>query len=599
VKAKDRLTRAARESDARRFARMQQHGGGNNNNNSNMMKQVRKSPGPSMNGMGGMRMQNAGNMGAASLEMMHIANQSMAHGPSMQQHHQQHHHAGMIMGPDLKKSRAERDVMRVAAGVNGPHPFHNNIMNNNIQSMMNNNNPPGGGYDDMTSHHHLPMAKRQQIAQGMAAVGGMGMHQTATLNANGQPRKNHRRKNAVMSEHPPGVPMGLGHEAMMMEGLKGAAALSQQQQLLHLSQQQQAFAHQFQIKQQQQQLQHHHQQQQQQLQLQQHHHQQQQQQQQNRAKNSHLSISAERRFFEQVKEVLTSISRETWNEFVKCLELFTNDAMSKDDMLDLVGDLFGGPHNDLLHEFKRLLSNREDFETHKSDAWYAVPLSEIDFTQCRKCTPSYRALPKDYPLSKCSERSEEESRHLNDEWVSIPIGSEESYSFKHMRKNQYEEALFKCEDERFEIDMVIDSNMSAIRALEPLCEEIMTLRQLEVSSPSSRGYTGDGGQSSNSHTMGGNLAPRFSFQLEKRHLSTIHLNSIARIYGEHGEEILELLRRNPAGTIPVLLKRLRQKDLEWRKTRSELNVHWKEVQERNYTRSFDHRSFYFRLQVID
>jgi len=38
--------------------------------------------------------------------------------------------------------------------------------------------------------------------------------------------------------------------------------------------------------------------------------------------------------------------------------------------------------------------------------------------------------------------------------VSIPIGSEERSSFKHMRKNQYEEALFKCEDERFEIDMV-------------------------------------------------------------------------------------------------------------------------------------------------
>jgi histone deacetylase complex regulatory component SIN3 len=29
------------------------------------------------------------------------------------------------------------------------------------------------------------------------------------------------------------------------------------------------------------------------------------------------------------------------------------------------------------------------------------------------------------------------------QWVSIPIGSEESYSFKHMRKNQFEEALFK------------------------------------------------------------------------------------------------------------------------------------------------------------
>jgi len=235
------------------------------------------------------------------------------------------------------------------------------------------------------------------------------------LNANGQPRKNHRRKNAAGLDHPP---PGMGHlDAMKgyegMEGMKGgmmagtggvaSSSLNQQQQLLHLSQQQQAFAHQFQIKQQQ----HHHQQQQHQ-----------QHQQQGRTKNSHISISAERRFFEQVKEVLTTSSRDAWSEFVKCLELFTNDAMSKDDMLELVSDLFvGSPGNDLLHEFKRLLSSREDFDTHKSDAWYAVPLSEIDFTQCRKCTPSYRALPKDYPLSKCSERSVEESTQLNDEWV--------------------------------------------------------------------------------------------------------------------------------------------------------------------------------------
>ena len=47
--------------------------------------------------------------------------------------------------------------------------------------------------------------------------------------------------------------------------------------------------------------------------------------------------------------------------------------------------------------------------------------------------------------------------------MSVPVGSEENYSFKHMRRNQYEEALFRCEDERFEIDMVIDSNTATIR----------------------------------------------------------------------------------------------------------------------------------------
>jgi hypothetical protein len=91
------------------------------------------------------------------------------------------------------------------------------------------------------------------------------------------------------------------------------------------------------------------------------------------------------------------------------------------------------------------------------------------------------------------------------------------------------------------------------------------------------------------------MMPRFSLQLERRQLSTIHLNAISRIYGDHGEEILELLRKNPIGTIPVILKRLKQKDNEWRKARHELNKnHWKDVIEKNHYKSFDHRSFYFK-----
>lgn len=57
---------------------------------------------------------------------------------------------------------------------------------------------------------------------------------------------------------------------------------------------------------------------------------------------------------------------------------------------------------------------------------------------------------------------------------------------------------------------------------------------------------------------------------------------------------LELLRRNPAGAIPVILKRLKQKDLEWRKARQQLNNQWRDILIKNAPRSLDHRSFYFR-----
>ena len=38
-------------------------------------------------------------------------------------------------------------------------------------------------------------------------------------------------------------------------------------------------------------------------------------------------------------------------------------------------------------------------------------------------------------------------------------------ALQHMRKNQYEEALFRCEDDRFELDMAIECSRSAVKAL--------------------------------------------------------------------------------------------------------------------------------------
>jgi paired amphipathic helix protein Sin3a len=63
---------------------------------------------------------------------------------------------------------------------------------------------------------------------------------------------------------------------------------------------------------------------------------------------------------------------------------------------------------------------------------------------------------------------------LNNNWVSVPTGSED-FGVKNLRRNQYEEALFKCEDDRYEIDMVMDANRSTIRALEPIAQNIAAL----------------------------------------------------------------------------------------------------------------------------
>ena len=75
---------------------------------------------------------------------------------------------------------------------------------------------------------------------------------------------------------------------------------------------------------------------------------------------------------------------------------------------------------------------------------------------------------------------------------------------QHMRKNQYEEALFRCEDDRYELDMVIETNSSTIRAIKPLCEDIMKMNPEE----------------------------KANYRVPEGVMSPVHYRCIQKIYGE-------------------------------------------------------------------
>jgi paired amphipathic helix protein Sin3a len=304
--------------------------------------------------------------------------------------------------------------------------------------------------------------------------------------------------------------------------------------------------------------------------------------------------AVERQFFDAAREALASYSRDggqAWAEFLKCLDMYAQEILSRSEMLTYVEQLLGKRNTKLCEEFKRILAaagaQQGSFPS-MEDSWHSVPLSEIDFSRCRRCSPSYRALPRDYPAPPCSDRSDEESKVLNDIWVSLPVGSEESYTFRHMRRNTYEETLFRCEDERFEIDMVIDSNLATLYRLEPLAEEIAQLAQEELVMPDNSNIPKPGSEGVG---MGGK---RFQYKFDKNILGVIHRNSIARLYGDAGQEMLDLLVKNPTVAIPVVVQRLSQKDKEWRIVRERLNRRWKELVQHNYYRSLDHRSLTWR-----
>ncbi|XWS22532.1 hypothetical protein CRYUN_Cryun29cG0044500 [Craigia yunnanensis] len=337
-------------------------------------------------------------------------------------------------------------------------------------------------------------------------------------------------------------------------------------------------------------------------------------------------------FCDKVKEKLRNPDH--YQEFLRCLHLYSNEVITCTELQSLVNDLLGR-YPDLMVEFNKFLVRCEkneglladfvsekflrnegqlprsvkmedrdryrdrekddgvkdrdretrerdrldkssfgnkDASSHKislfssKDKYMGKPINELDLSNCEQCTPSYRLLPKNYPIPSASQRTELGSEVLNDHWVSVTSGSED-YSFKHMRKNQYEESLFRCEDDRFELDMLLESVNITTKQVEELLEKINN-NTIKIDSP---------------------------IRIEE-HFTALNLRCIERLYGDHGLGVMDVLRKNAHLALPVILTRLKQKQEEWARCRSDFNKVWAEIYAKNYYKSLDHRSFYFKQQ---
>ena len=155
---------------------------------------------------------------------------------------------------------------------------------------------------------------------------------------------------------------------------------------------------------------------------------------------------------------------------------------------------------------------------------------------------------------------------LNDEWVSHPTWSSEDSGFIAHKKNIYEEALHRSEEERHEYDFHIEAITRTIGMLEPIHNKIAQLAPEE----------------------------RPSFKLKPNlggPLKSIHQRVVKKIYGrEAGLEVIQAMQETPVSAIPVVLHRLKQKEEEWKRAQREWNKIWREVDARNYLKSLDHQA---------
>ncbi|EFH69525.1 predicted protein [Arabidopsis lyrata subsp. lyrata] len=212
-----------------------------------------------------------------------------------------------------------------------------------------------------------------------------------------------------------------------------------------------------------------------------------------------------------VDRVKEKLNASEYQEFLRCLNLFSKEIISRPELQSLVGNLIG-VYPDLMDSFIEFLvqcektgllsgiltknisissaekktksilnytaeslwsegkypqpslDNDRDQEQKRDDGFrdrdhdkerlekaaanlkWAKPISELDLSNCEQCTPSYRLLPKNYPISIASQKTS--PSHQEVKIIHLATCA---------RTSMNEESLFKCEDDRFELDMLLES----------------------------------------------------------------------------------------------------------------------------------------------
>ncbi|RCI04557.1 Transcriptional regulatory protein sin3 [Rhizopus stolonifer] len=268
-------------------------------------------------------------------------------------------------------------------------------------------------------------------------------------------------------------------------------------------------------------------------------------------------------FFDRVKRHIGN--KQSYYSFLRILNMFSQQVFDANTLIDKCEPFLGG-NKELFEHLKKLVG----YDGHDRIIENVPFIPKFDHATCPEHGPSYRSVPKNWQNQSCSGRDALCWEVLNDEYVSHPTWASEDSGFIASKKNIYEEALHRVEEERYDYDMNIEANLNTITLLEPIAKKIASMSEEEKSS--FKLSTGLGGSS-----------------------KTIYQRIIKKIYGkEQGIEVIDMLHKNPAQTVPVILKRLKQKDEEWRKSQREWNKVWREIEVKNYYKALDYQGVIFK-----
>ncbi|CAO3642759.1 unnamed protein product [Cunninghamella blakesleeana] len=264
-------------------------------------------------------------------------------------------------------------------------------------------------------------------------------------------------------------------------------------------------------------------------------------------------------------------NKPSYEVFLKLLNLYSQDIIDLDELVKRV-NTFLGSKPELMIWFKAVIGYDSSTSSTPTVERPTTSIQKPDLVRCETVndSPSYRRVPKEWQYQPCSGRDSLCWEVLNDEYASHPIWASEDSGYATAKKNIYEEYMHRCEEERYEYDVNIEANLNTIALLEPIEKELESMPVEEQEhfklSP------GLGGQS-----------------------ISIYERTLKKIYGtERGAEVIEMIYSEPARTIPIIMKRLKQKDEEWSKAQREWNKAWRESDEKNYYKSLDYQGLTFK-----
>ncbi|GLA54452.1 transcriptional regulatory protein sin3 [Aspergillus niger] len=267
-------------------------------------------------------------------------------------------------------------------------------------------------------------------------------------------------------------------------------------------------------------------------------------------------------FFDRVKKYIGN--KQTFSEFLKLCNLYSTDLIDRHVLVKRAASYIGS-NPELMAWFKRFMHVDEP-EDKIIDVKAKQDSGLVNLSHCRSLGPSYRLLPKRERQKPCSGRDQLCYSVLNDEWASHPTWASEDSGFVAHRKNQFEDALHRIEEDRHDYDHHIEACTRTIQLIEPIVQQFLVMSEAECAA--FKLPPGLGGQS-----------------------EAIYQRVIKKIYDrQRGEKIIKEMFERPTHVLPIVLFRLKQKCEEWKASQREWDKIWREQMQKAYWRSLDHQA---------